>query len=178
MRQTSTAKLIRLFAVAMLLLAAASFACAQTRDPRVISAQAGGVNFVSGQVTLTRAGFANTLALAATDELSAGDLVQTGDDGRVEVLLNPGSYLRVGANAEFELTDTSLNNLSIKLKRGSAIIEAIGFDDPQFNINVNTPRGRVSIIRAASIASTWPRTAQLISPSIKVAPTSARQRRL
>ena len=44
-----------------------------------------------------------------------GDAVRTGLDGRVEMLLNPGSYMRVGENSEFELADNSLNNLEVRL---------------------------------------------------------------
>src|SRR5205085_10661132 len=146
MRRTLISTPLKFLAAASMMLCVAALAFAQTRDPRLISAQAGGVNFVAGNVTLIHAGAES--ALAPTDELRPGDVVKTGADGRCEVLLNPGSYLRVGANADFELTDTSLDHLSIKLNRGSAIIEAIGFDDPQFNINVNTPRGRVALIRA------------------------------
>jgi hypothetical protein len=121
------------------------------QDPRLISARAGFVNFVTGEVMWTPVGQGITEALAADDELNSGDVIKTGADGRVEVLLNPGSYLRVGANAEFEMTDNSLDRLTIKLNRGGAIIEATVYSDssaPQFVIGVNTPRGRVSITRS------------------------------
>src|ERR1041384_7665381 len=123
MRIAATSTICRWLALLALLLAAASASMAQ-RDARLISARAGGVNFVTGEVVWTPAGRNITEALAADDELNSGDLVKTGDDGRVEVLLNPGSYLRVGANAEFELSDASLDHLTLKLKRGAARIEA------------------------------------------------------
>src|SRR5688500_1603831 len=76
------------------------------RDQRVISARAGGVNFVSGDVRVRRAGSEEWRALTTEDELKSGDLVRTGAGGRVEVLLNPGSYCRGAAGAELMLPET------------------------------------------------------------------------
>src|SRR5215204_2196029 len=68
-----------------------------TRDSRVVSARAGRVNFVSGDVRLRRSGSLEWSALTVNDELKSGDSVTTGPGGRVEILLNPGSYFRTGA---------------------------------------------------------------------------------
>src|SRR5689334_10473095 len=76
---------------------------AQNREKYVISAKAGGINQITGDVTLRREGAKSEQRLTSSDDLESGDVVSTGVDGRIEVLLNPGSYLRVGANAEFEL---------------------------------------------------------------------------
>src|SRR5688572_24756903 len=82
-----------------------------------------------------------------TDDLNSGDRVQTDYDGRVEILLNPGSYLRVGGNSEVELLDNSLANLEIRLWRGTAIVEATGADGLELNIGISTPHTRVAIVR-------------------------------
>lgn len=112
----------------------------------VISAKAGGVNLASGGVTVQRKGKAEWQPIAAKDRLDAGDLVRTNADGRLEILLNPGSYMRADGNSEFELADPSLNNLRIKLVRGSAIIEATGFGGAGFLTEIDTPQTRVAII--------------------------------
>ncbi|MCA1558616.1 MAG: FecR family protein, partial [Acidobacteria bacterium] len=91
---------------------------AQTRDKYVVSAKAGGINFVSGNVTVLRKGTSTNLAVTDEDNLESGDVVTTGTGGRVEVLLNPGSYMRVAENSEFELTDASIDHLRIKLLSG------------------------------------------------------------
>jgi hypothetical protein len=85
--------------------------------------------------------------LTIKEDLVAGDVVKTGLDSHVEMLLNPGSYLRVGENSEFELTDNSLENLEVRLLRGTAIVEATGADDTELQINITTPDARMSIIR-------------------------------
>ncbi len=102
----------------------AAMARAQARDSRLVSARAGAVNLTSGDVTVRRAGQKSWQTLLRTDDLRDGDAVRTGSDGRAEILLNPGSYLRLGEDTEFEMTDTSLNTLRLKVARGSALIEA------------------------------------------------------
>src|SRR5436190_15026910 len=92
---------------------------AQNRERFGISAKAGGVNTVAGQVWVKRAGQTTEQRLTSEDELASGDVVNTGVWARVEILLNPGSYLRLGENSEFELVDSSLDNLRLKLIKGS-----------------------------------------------------------
>jgi hypothetical protein len=121
---------------------------AQTRDERLISAKAGGVNFVAGDVKARRAGGADWTGVSVKDDLKSGDVARTGADGRVEVLLNPGSYLRAGAQTEFELEDASLDNLRLRLTSGSVLVEATGYGDLGLNIEVATPQTRVSIVRS------------------------------
>ncbi len=126
----------------------ATTAGAQTRDKYLISAKAGGVNYISGNVTVKRVGSNRQESLTDTDNLENGDVVTTGAGGRVEVLLSPGSYLRVGENSEFQLADTALDNIRIKLSKGSAIIEAVDTDDAHVDIRVDTPQTAAEIIKA------------------------------
>jgi hypothetical protein len=111
---------------------------AQTRERFGISAKAGGVNAVNGKVMVTRAGQTAQL-LTDRDDLVAGDVVTTGEASQAEVLLNPGSYLRVAPNSEVVLVDGSLNNLVVKMLKGSAIIEASGGEylNPRINFLAN-----------------------------------------
>ena len=118
------------------------------RDSRVVSARAGRVNFVSGEVRLRRAGSLEWQRLTADDELKGGDTVTTGAAGRVEILLNPGSYFRAGAGAEFTLAEADLDNLRVELARGSAVVEAMGYRDTELSITVATARSTVRIIRS------------------------------
>lgn len=120
---------------------------AQTRDKYLISAKAGGINFLAGNVTVIRKGRSRQQTLTDKDSLERGDVVTTGTGGRMEVLLNPGSYLRVAENSEFELTDTSLEDLRIRLLSGSVIIEAVGGDGIDVRLNVQTPQTSAVIVR-------------------------------
>lgn len=120
----------------------------QTRDDRLISAKAGGVNFVAGDVNVRRAGVQGWQSITVKDDLKDGDSARTSADGRVEVLLNPGSYLRAGASTEFELADASLDNLRLRLRRGSVFVEATGYDSLGISIQIATPQTLVEIVRA------------------------------
>jgi FecR protein len=114
-------------------------------DKYVISAKAGGVNFVEGSVGIVRKAGKSGLLLKG-DKLEIGDRVSTGADGKTEVLLNPGSYLRLGGNSAFEFKSTSLDDLHIRLDSGSAIFEVFATED--FKVTVNSPKTKLSLIES------------------------------
>lgn len=120
---------------------------AQNREKFVISAKAGGINAITGGASVHGKGETDWQQLMITDDLAAGDRVRTSYDGRVEILLNPGSYLRVGGNSEIELSDNSLSNLELRLLRGTAIVEATGVDGVDLNISISTPHAKLAIVR-------------------------------
>jgi hypothetical protein len=117
------------------------------KDARVLVARAGVVNFVSGAAELNHEGETAWRALTDRDEVKSGDVVRTGGGGRAEVLLNPGSYFRLGELSQFEMADSSLDNLRLKLVRGSAIVEAAGYDGLDLDIVIETPQTRVRVVR-------------------------------
>ncbi|HEY6121121.1 MAG TPA: FecR family protein [Pyrinomonadaceae bacterium] len=133
--------------VSIVLVCSAVNGFAQNREKFVISAKAGGINAVTGRAKLHLKGGADWQQLMITDDLEAGDVVRTEGGARVEMLLNPGSYLRVGENSEFELVNNSLDNLELKLFRGTAIVEATGTDDTELLINITTPHTKLAIVR-------------------------------
>ena len=139
--------LVPMFFVTALVLAFPLIAFTQNREKFVISAKAGGVNAVTGRASMLPHGNGEWQQLTIKEDLEAGDLVKTGVDGRVEMLLNPGSYLRVGENSEFELSDNSLENLELRLIQGTAIVEVTGADDEDLFIGITTPHTRMSIVR-------------------------------
>jgi hypothetical protein len=128
--------------------AATAGAQGQSRDPRVISARAGGVNSISGEARVKLRGQSHWQTLTTKDTLKTGDTVETGVGSQLEVLLNPGSYLRLGENSEFTLADDSLAGLRLSLNRGSGLIEATGFTELRVSILVDTPQTKVLIVRS------------------------------
>jgi hypothetical protein len=145
-RKTSNRSSLWLFSVGLLLCASA-LSLAQNREKFVISAKAGGINAVTGDASVHAKGESEWQQLMVTDDLNAGDMVKTASDGRVEILLNPGSYLRVGGNSEVELANNSLANLEVRLIRGTAIVEATGADGTELMINITTPHAKLAIVR-------------------------------
>jgi hypothetical protein len=147
MRRALVTWIPTLFVVAMVVSLPLTAAAQSSRDKFVISAKAGGVNAVTGRATMKAHGESEWQQLTIKEDLEAGDIVRTASDGRVEMLLNPGSYLRIGENSEVELTDNSLQNLEVRLIRGTAIVEATGFDGADLLINIITPHTKMAIVR-------------------------------
>jgi hypothetical protein len=142
----NTRLVVRIGAAIAIVAGLFSIGQAQNREKHVISAKAGGINAVSGRVMVTRSGQGPQL-LSSQDDLGSGDLVTTGVNSQTEILLNPGSYLRLAENSELILADSSLDNLLVRLNRGSLIIEATGADDTQLRIGVATDQQHLIIAR-------------------------------
>jgi len=145
-RKPTCLPVLSLFAAA-LVLCCSGLSLAQNREKYVISAKAGGINAITGQATVHGKGDSDWQQLMITDDLRAGDRVRTDFDGRVEILLNPGSYLRLAGNSEVEMSNNSLDNLEVRLIKGTAIVEATGVDDLELNINISTPHTKLAIVR-------------------------------
>ncbi|MFZ1700544.1 MAG: FecR domain-containing protein [Pyrinomonadaceae bacterium] len=143
-------KMLSAITLAVLFVVGASASMAQntrvsTADKYLISASAGHVNYTEGSVAVIRADTRGTMLIKG-DKLGAGERVSTDAKGRAEVLLNPGSYLRLGENSEFEFITTDLDDLRLKLHRGSAIFEV--FATNEFRVSIFTPKGRVTVVNS------------------------------
>jgi hypothetical protein len=108
------------------LLAAASLSAAQTGFATPAQAQPpampppGAVNYIEGQVSVD----GQSLAQATRPTvLQPNQTINTGQ-GYAEVLLTPGTFLRIGPNSEARLITAGLADTKIALTRGSAMIEA------------------------------------------------------
>jgi len=111
-------------------------------DKWLISARAGGVNFVDGDVRIVRSSGISGRLLKG-DSVEIGDRVTTSKDGKAEILLNPGSFIRIAGDTAFQFLTTNLDDLQLKIDRGSAILEIYASKD--FKVNVQTPAGVVTI---------------------------------
>ncbi|MBV8550457.1 MAG: FecR domain-containing protein [Acidobacteriaceae bacterium] len=91
-----------------------------TGQTYTISAKPGAVNYVEGTALL------NDQAISETAQkrpfLSAGDTLST-EQGKVEVLLTPGVFLRLGENSMVTAHVLSLTDIQLNLQRGEAMIE-------------------------------------------------------
>jgi hypothetical protein len=124
----------------LLLLEIAGFAWAQ----RVVSAKAGVIQFIEGKAFLD----------SKPIELSKGNLVQMKnnqtlrtEDGRVELLLSPNSFLRLDKNSSLRMEENRLQNACLSLQQGSAIVEIVEqISDSQ--ITVRLPNGFAEMKKA------------------------------
>jgi hypothetical protein len=113
-------------------------------DMYVISAKAGGINFVEGKVAVARKN-SRSGYLVKGDRLEVGDKVSTVANGKTEILLNPGSFVRLGENAVFEFASTNLDDVKVKLAGGSAIFEV--YADDEFKVAIVTPQANFYAVK-------------------------------
>jgi hypothetical protein len=85
-----------------------------------ISARSGMIHYVEGRVTLD--GDAVRVSNAQFPEVRDGRTLETGE-GRAEVLLNPGVFLRLDRNSSFKMLSSRLTDTHIEILRGSALLE-------------------------------------------------------
>lgn len=91
----------------------------------VISAKAGVLHYAEGEVTVGTGAAAiqvETQVGGRYTELKEGQELATGE-GRVEVLLNPGVFLRMGENSTITMISTRLSDTRLELTRGVALVE-------------------------------------------------------
>jgi uncharacterized membrane protein len=84
-------------------------------------ARPGALNYIEGQVTLD----GRTIQPQQIGSLEAapGQVLAT-TDGRAEMLLTPGVFLRLGSNSAVKMIVPSLTNTRVELLRGKAMVEA------------------------------------------------------
>jgi FecR-like protein len=83
----------------------------------MISAKAGLINHVDGQTNAR-----------LHEQVPVGSLIQTGPNSHIEVLLNPGSFLRLDENSTVVLDSVELTNIAVRLISGIALLEAADID--------------------------------------------------
>jgi hypothetical protein len=87
----------------------------------VISAKAGLIHYSEGKV------FVGDKEVAPKNgdfpEMKAGDVLRTGE-GRAEILLTPGVFLRVSEESGFRLVTNKLEDIKLEVTKGSVLIEA------------------------------------------------------
>ncbi len=86
----------------------------------VISAHSGLVNLSEGSVFLDDQRVEQKTGKFG--QMNNGSELRT-EDGRAEVLLTPGTFLRVGANSAIRMLSNKLDNTRVELLRGSAVLD-------------------------------------------------------
>jgi len=100
----------------------------------LISAKAGLVNYVEGQANVQ-----------LHEQVPVGTPIQTGPQSHVEILLNPGSFLRLDENSTVVLDSVELTQIAIRLVCGTVLIERAEIDK-QTPIHVTTGKLRTLIV--------------------------------
>jgi hypothetical protein len=107
--------------LALSVVAAVCVSCHPAFGQAVISTRAGLVHFFEGNVYI--AGKPLEARLGKFASIPEGADLRT-EDGRAEVLLTPGVFLRVGKNSAIRMIATSLADARVEMLEGSAIVDS------------------------------------------------------
>ena len=94
--------------------------CASAFGQAANPASPGTLNYVEGQASIE--GRALSPKSVGDTELQAGQFLSTAN-GKTEILLTPGVFLRLGDNSTVQMVSTSLTRNEIRLDKGSANVE-------------------------------------------------------
>lgn len=108
-----------MYTVRCTLLAATLAASAWAQN--VISAKAGLVHYTEGDVRIE--GKAAEARITEFPEVKEGQVLETGE-GRVEILLTPGVFLRLGENSSIRMLSSKLSDTRVEVLSGDALVEA------------------------------------------------------
>ena len=114
---------------------------AGARAQSVISARSGVIHYVEGDVTID--GNAIHQKFAEFPDVKPGQVVAT-EQGRVEILLTPGVFLRLAENSSVRMLSNVLADTRLQVVSGSALVEvgellegnAISFDAADAHISL------------------------------------------
>lgn len=125
------------------LLAGAMLLSAQTQG---MLARPGAVNYAEGQVTL--GGQAVGRDQIGHVEVAAGQVLET-QDGKAEMLLTPGVFLRLSDQSAVRMVSPSITDTRVELLRGEAMVEADQVA-PENRLNV-MEKGATTLIRKRGV---------------------------
>ncbi len=120
-----------------------SYACAASAGQGLsIAARPGLLNYFEGHVSVN----GNPLTSSSSDLLNDGDQLNT-ENGKAELLLVPGVFLRLGDKSELFMVSVSSVSPRIELAQGEALIEVASLPYPS-RIDVLDNRAVIKIKRA------------------------------
>ncbi|MDQ1473839.1 MAG: hypothetical protein QOJ99_5319, partial [Bryobacterales bacterium] len=114
----------RIASVTVLLTLTGAIANAQS----VVSAHSGTLHYFDGSVMID--GNQVEAKVGKFSEIKEKSVLSTGQ-GRAEILLTPGVFLRVGENTEVRMLDNRLLSTRVEILKGTAIVES---DDPELSV--------------------------------------------
>lgn len=100
-----------------------------------IPAHPGMLNYVEGQAAIN--GQPVTMKSVGSAEVEQGQVLET-QQGKAEILLTPGVFLRLDSNGAVRMDSAGLTNTSVELLRGEAMVEAT---DVQKGNNIQIAEG-------------------------------------
>ena len=106
------------------------------------TARPGTVNYTEGQVNLNGQAIDSQ---SSRSEVAPGQVLET-RDGRAEMLLTPGVYLRIGDNSAIRMVAPSITDTQVELLRGEANLE-VDMLAPQNHLSLLDNGAQVTILK-------------------------------
>lgn len=135
-----------IFLAPMLFLVMTLDGVSQDFSRHFISIKSGMINFVEGKPRIVSAENSVGKTAMARDQLKPGDQLLTRESDRVELLLNPGSYLRIFGKARLEIGNTDFDQMRYALREGKAILESITFNKKLHSLWIATSAGQLQLL--------------------------------
>jgi len=83
----------------------------------------------------------NRWRLTAGHKLNAGGQLKTLENGRAELLLNPGSYLWLAESSLVRFIRTGYGTMKFEILQGEVILESAAFNPTIHSLSISTPAG-------------------------------------
>lgn len=119
----------------------------------VVSTMAGYIHFAEGGVLIEEKPF--EFDVIEIVHLEGGQCLRT-VDGRAEVMIMPGSFIRLGPGSELEMIWGGLLSAEMKLNEGSAVIDLIGAIGTD-SINIQAGAAQVKFLKSGLYRIDLPR---------------------
>ncbi len=130
-------------AVASFFLAAILSAPVFASTPSANSAVPGTLNYIEG--TASMGSQALSSKAVGSSELQPGQTLTTGN-GKAELLLTPGVFLRIGANSSVKMISPSLTDTELAVNKGHAMIEVAEIH-PQNDIRITDDGATTTLLK-------------------------------
>lgn len=138
----------RIALCAALLLGSVEWLGAEEFSEHFIAAKAGMVNYIEGEPRVILAPSEKAIQIPAVrGQVANGGQIRTGENDRVEILLNPGGYLRVGSHTDLRVLDTDFGAMHFAVARGSVIVESVTFNKKVHSLTLSTPSGDIRLLK-------------------------------
>ena len=134
-------------AAGFLLLAGVARALPKDPAAHVSHLQAGTVRYVKGKQLLLAGGQGVPAEIAIGHRLEPGDIVRTGRGDRLEIMLHPGGYLRLGDHAQLEVLDTAYRKMHFRVSEGTLVVDSTRFKGRRHAFKLSTPAGDLQLLK-------------------------------
>jgi hypothetical protein len=114
---------------------------AETTRPQ--TAYPGTLNYIDGQASIGDQALSSKSIGSA--QLDAGQTLTT-QNGKAEILLTPGVFLRIGDNSQVKMVSPSLTNTDVELEQGEATVEVTDLHQ-QNNIRVEENGASAQLVK-------------------------------